>query len=229
MSQKINPINNKLGTLQTWNYQFQKYGRTFKSYNKFVQPKNYILTYIKYFLFQNNLLIKNINLTYTIQQITINVFIFNLKYQLLKLEEKIILDTISYWLNCPIKLLIYQTNELDTSSTLLNNYILYLFSSKTISIKQILYLVFNILKKHSEKIKFIHTIKGLQLVKFRGLKLEFTGCFESSRSQMSKTIKYNFGSIPLTKLNGYVEYSNNRLFTKFGSCGLKLWLFYELL
>jgi ribosomal protein S3 len=35
--------------------------------------------------------------------------------------------------------------------------------------------------------------------------------------------------VPLTKLNGYVDYSSNYFLTKFGSCGFKLWLFYELL
>jgi ribosomal protein S3 len=39
---------------------------------------------------------------------------------------------------------------------------------------------------------------------------------------MAKTIKCNFGTIPLTKLNGYVDYSKTTFFTKFGSCGLKI-------
>lgn len=82
--------------------------------------------------------------------------------------------------------------------------------------------MYKTLQQQSLKKSLIYTTKGLQLVQLKGFKLEFTGCFESSRSQMSKTIKCNFGSIPLTKLNGYVDYSKDTLFTKFGSCGFKI-------
>lgn len=228
MSQKINPIKNKLGVLQTWNYQFQKYGRNFKGYNKNIYFKNHILIYIKRFLLQNNLLLENIIFIYSAQQITINIFVFTFKFQPLKFEEKIIINTISSWLNNPVRIFIYQNKNISNSSFLVSSYISYLFLKKTTSIKQLLQLIFNILKKKAHKTKIIYTVNGLQLVKFKGFKLEFTGCFESSRSQMSKTLKCNFGSIPLTSLNGYIEYSNECFFTKFGSCGLKLWFFYEL-
>lgn len=228
MSQKINPITNKLGALQTWNYQLQTYGRNFESYNNTIQLRNYTLMYIQRFLLQSNLLVKDINFIYSIQQITINIFVFNFKFQSADIKDKVILNTISCWLNTPAKILVYQSQDLSNSSFLVNSYIAYLFSLKTTSTKQLLQLIFNILKKQANKTKLIYTINGLQLVKFKGFKLEFTGCFESSRSQMSKTLKCSFGPIPLTKLNGCIEYSSDSFFTKFGVCGLKLWFFYEL-
>lgn len=227
MSQKINPINNKLGVLQIWNLKFQKYGRTFKGYSKLIQPRNYILIYLKRFLFQNHLLIESIEFLQSNQQTLIKVFIFKLKF--FQLQTKVLLNIISYWLKCPVKLLVYQKSNLNNSSFLVANYILYLVFKKTNSSKQILQIIYSTLKEQSCKTKVVYTIRGLQLVQLKGFKLEFTGCFESSRSQMSKTLKCSFGSVPLTKLNGYVDYSSNYFLTKFGSCGFKLWLFYELL
>jgi ribosomal protein S3 len=117
---------------------------------------------------------------------------------------------------------VYQKSNLNDSSFLVTNYVLYLVFKKTSSSKQILRIIYNTLKEQSYKRKIIYTIRGLQLVQLKGFKLEFTGCFESSRSQMSKTLKCSFGSVPLTKLNGYVDYSSNYFLTKFGSCGFKL-------
>lgn len=229
MSQKINPTNNKLGVLQVWNYRFQKYGKTFRNYKKFLRPKNYSFLFLKQFLYQNNLLIENVEFSKSTHQFLIKIFIFRLTQVPIRLKFQFCLKVISYWLKCPVKFLIYQKNSLSSSSLLINNYIFYLFFVRTNSIKQIFQQIFQLLEKQSNKIIFIYTIKGIQLIKFKGFKLEVTGCFESSRNQMSKTLKYNLGSVPLTRLNGYVDYSNNHFFTKFGSCGIKLWLFYELL
>lgn len=229
MSQKINPTNNKLGVLRNWNCQFQKYGKTFRGYNKFIQPKNYSSVYLKRFIQQNNVLIENIEFLQSSSQLLIKLFIFKLNLNDFHLKNQVCLNTLSNWFKYPVKLLFYQKNNLTNSSFLINNYISYLFIVKEIPIKQILQLVYSSLQKQSLQTTIIYTIKGIRLAKFKGFKLEVTGCFEASRSQMSKTLKCNFGSSTLTRLNGYVSYSNNQFFTKFGSCGIKLWLFYDLL
>ena len=104
----------------------------------------------------------------------------------------------------------------------------YLSSQKRSSTKKILQLVYKTLKSRSNSVQIKYTINGLKIAELKGFKIEISGCFESSRSQMAKTIKCNFGTIPLTKLNGYIDYSSSTFFTKFGSCGLKVWLFYVL-
>jgi hypothetical protein len=229
MSQKINPINNKLGVLRVWNYNFQKYGKTFKGYNKSIRPKNYSSIYLNRVIQQNNSIIESIEFLQSSHHVSIKLFIFKLNVKDFKLKIQECLNVISYWIKCPIKILVYQKNTLMNSSFLINNYIFYLFFIRSTPIKQILQLLYSILKKQSSQTVLLYTTKGIQLAKFKGFKIEVTGCFESSRSQMSKTLKCNFGSITLTKLNGYVNYSNEHFFTKFGSCGIKLWLFYDLL
>ncbi len=39
---------------------------------------------------------------------------------------------------------------------------------------------------------------------------------------MSRTIQINFGSLPFTELNGYIEFTNNTLYTEFGSWRLQM-------
>lgn len=229
MSQKINPIKNKLGILQTWSDQFTKYGYIFKNYKKFVQAKNYSFVYLKRYLYKNKLLIENIEFKQLTYQFMIKISVFKLKQNSpIPKSKYVVLNNLSNWLNFPIKLVLYQKTNLSNSSCLISNYVFHLLLQKRSSVKQILQVLYSILKKQSYQTKLIFTVKGLQLIKLKGFKIEITGCFEASRSQMAKTLKCNFGSSPLTKLNGYIDYSSTRFFTKFGSCGLKLWLFYEL-
>ena len=78
------------------------------------------------------------------------------------------------------------------------------------------------LKTQSKITKVKYTIQGIRLVNLKGFKLEISGCFDSTRSQMAKKLKCNFGQVPLTQLKGYIDYSSYTFFTKSGSHGLKV-------
>jgi len=228
MSQKINPTSNKLGILKLWKYNFQNYGRNFKNYTKFIHYQNFIFNYLNHFQNKYNLVIEDICIVRTFHRATVKVFIHDFQ-ELKTLKNKAnLIKTFSCWLNCPITLNIYKKNNLSNSAVLLSNYINYLFLQKSSTPKKILQIIYKILQEHTSKVKIIYTIHGIKIFKLKGFKIEVSGCFESSRSQMAKTLKCNFGSVSLTKLKGYVDYSNNILFTKFGSCGFKIWLFYEV-
>lgn len=228
MSQKINPTANKLGILKVWTLQVQKYGRNFKGYVKFIQSFNSTQIYIKRKLNQSNLLVDNIEITQFSNWTLVKIFIFNLKQHIKQGELSSLVNIILKWLKCYVKIVFYYKTSINNSSTLVSNYIKYLFNQKNCSPKKIFQLIFKVVKNHSYKKKVIYTTKGLQLTRLVGFKLELRGCFESSRTQMTRTLKCNFGSVPLTKLNGYIDYSTSTFFTKFGSCGFKLWFFYVL-
>lgn len=180
-------------------------------------------------MLNQNLLIENVNIFYFRHYILIKVFIFNPKINAYVKNKLISSHVFSNWFHYPIKLEFYTRKYLSNSSFLIINYIQYLFVQKFYTSKRILQILNATLKTPVFKSKVVQTSFGIKKVKLKGFKLEFTGCFEASRSQMSKTLKCNFGSNPLTKINMYVDYSSNVLFTRFGTCGLKLWLFYELL
>ena len=227
MSQKINPISNKLGILQIWNYNFQNYGKKLKNYTKFNQTQNFLFNYLKRLLNKHDLLVEDIYIIQTIHKTVIKLFIFDENKTSIKLKNYNSLKLISHWLDCPVILNFYKRNNLGNSAFLLSNYINYLFLQKVNTPKKILQVIYKILQEQTPKIKIIYTVNGIQIFKLKGFKIEISGCFESSRSQMAKTLKCNFGSVPLTTLKGYVDYSNSTVFTKFGSCGFKIWLFYE--
>ena len=88
--------------------------------------------------------------------------------------------------------------------------------------KKILRLVYSSLKLQSKITKVKYTVNGIKRMSLKGFKLEISGCFDSTRSQMAKKIKCNFGRVPLTQLKGYIDYSSRTFFTKSGSCGFKI-------
>lgn len=229
MSQKINPVSIKTGVIKTWNYKSLKYGRSFKNYTKLIQSQKYIFSYLNRLFINYNLLIENVGINQMILKTFINVVSVSPKKLESFKEKKQILNTVSYWTNASVILSFYKSNSFVNTSSLISNYVIYLFLQKSMSPKKILQLLYKALKNQEKSKQIRYTINGIKMTKLKGFKIEISGCFESSRSQMSKLIKCNFGTIPSTKLNGYVDYSTNTIFTKFGSCGFKVWLFYEFI
>nr|WDA66122.1 ribosomal protein S3 [Phymatolithon calcareum] len=227
MSQKINPISIRVGVFQLWNTNLPKYGKTFKCYTKFLRKQSKIITYLKHFLENYNLLIENISLCFNSCTVFINVFVTKPNTSKIFPKTNLLIKTIYYWLKIPVILTFYKKLSLTNSAFLINNYVAYLVLQGILP-KKLLQVIYKMLKDQSMKVKLVQTTQGINKVILKGFKLRLSGCFETSRSQMSKTIKCNFGLLPLTKLKGYVEYSNSIIYTKFGSCGLKIWLFYEL-
>lgn len=227
MSQKINPLSNKLGVIKTWNYESSKYGRTFKNYIKLIQFQKQRFNYLNHTCMNYDLLIESVRIIEMIHHTFFNVSAMHLKKSYPFKEKKPLLDTIRYWSGSQALLTFYKSENIGSTALLINNYIVHLFLKKSYSPKKILQLIYNILRNQAVSAKIKYTINGIKIIRLKGFKLEISGCFESSRSQMAKMIKCNFGTTPLTKLNGYIDYSTNTIFTKFGSCGFKIWLFYE--
>lgn len=226
MPRKVNPLSNKLGLVQIWDLNLSTYGKNLKSYCNITKLYELTNKYLNRYCIKHNLFLESIFISYTSQVIFINVCIFcdlnNFDY-----IKKQLYSTIKDWFQYPIIFTLYKKNKLGNSSMLVSNYINYLLLQNSSSPKQILQILHKIFKeeKCGNKIRYIST--GLVTLKLKGFKVEFSGCYDSSRNQMAKTIKDSFGSVSLTKLKSFVFYSNSIFFTKFGSCGLKLWLFYE--
>lgn len=227
MAQKINPINNKLNIIKLNHYEFNKYGYSFNNYIKHIHSRNYVFNFINRFCLKYNLFLETINIVQTSSRILIFIDILNLKNTTNFKIRRFFLETISIWLKFPILFYFYKNIKFGNSSLLIVNYINHLKKKKANSPKKILQLIYNILKKQSKITKVTYTIQGIKLINLRGFKLEISGCFDSTRSQMAKKLKCNFGRVPLTKLKGYTDYSSYTFFTKSGSHGLKVWLFYE--
>ena len=74
--------------------------------------------------------------------------------------------------------------------------------------------------------KSIYTTRGPLTLKLSGFRFKLSGRFDNSRNQMTKTLKYAGGSLPMPSINVYSEYSHTHIYTKSGVCGLGIWLTY---
>ena len=230
MSQKINPISNKIGILQLWSTNCVLYGNNFKFYKNIIKFENYIKYYIKTFYKNNFFLISNLKIIYTYNQVFIIIIFFKLFENQNKLWSKTKLTKgLLNWLNCFVSIQCYEIFSLNFSSFLLSNYIEHiLFNTQQLS-RNVLSQIYSILLQQKNKIKLVKTKNGVKNVKFSGFKIQFKGCFEISKSQMSKTLKHSFGNNSLTTIKGYIEYSEKTIFTRYGVCGLKIWFFFEFI
>lgn len=227
MAQKINPISNTLNITKLNNYEFNKYGGNFNNYIKHMHWRNYVFHFINRFCLKYNLFLETINIIQTSSRTLVFVNFLNLKNPTNFKIQRFFFETISIWLKVPILFNFYKNIKFGKSSLLIVNYIDYLSKKKCNSPKKILQLIYNMLKNQSKITKVVYTVQGIKVINLKGFKLEISGCFDLNRSQMAKKLKCNFGRVPLTELKGYIEYSSYTFFTKSGSHGLKVWLFYE--
>ena len=227
MAQKINPINNKLNIIKLNNYEFNKYGSNFNNYIKHIHWRNYVFNFVNRFCLKYNLFLETINIIQTSSKIFIFINILNTKNTTNFKIRRFFFETISVWLKFPILFNFYKNIKFGSSSLLIINYINHIIKKRFNSPKKILQLIYKMLKNQSKITKLTYTVQGIKLINLKGFKLEISGCYDSTRSQMAKKLKCNFGQVPLTRLKGYIEYSSYTFFTKSGSHGLKVWLFYE--
>ena len=229
MSRKINPISFRLGVLQLCKFSSQKYGKSFLAYSDTLYNNFYVYEYLC-------LLLKVNNLNFDIIEIKLrnrNVIIYlnysssNYLQKLDMLElERSLSKVFSFWFKIPIFISLYEKANYMNSANLIANYVSFSLSHKN-KFKNILSNVYKILILHLNKEKIVFSKTGLLNLCLKGFKFVLTGCFMDSRAQMSKTIKCNFGSLSLTKLGNYVEYSVKEIHTKYGICSFQVWLIFK--
>lgn len=230
MSQKINPTNNKIGIVQLWSTAFTIYGNNFKCYKNKINFEKYIQYYIKLFYGKLFFLITNLKIKYIYNHIFIVIVFFKLFANKNNLWSKNkLIEGLIKWFNCSISIQHYEIFFINFSSFLLSNYVEYILLNTQLSLKNILNQIYIILLQQKKKVKLVKTKNGIKTVQFNGFKIQVKGCFEISKSQMSKTLKYSFGNNSLTMIKGYIEYSEKTIFTRYGACGLKIWFFFEFI
>nr|YP_011003658.1 ribosomal protein S3 [Gracilaria eucheumatoides]WPS66060.1 ribosomal protein S3 [Gracilaria eucheumatoides] len=229
MTRKINPTSLRLGLTQVWDFTIPNYN-SFNSYIllifKWLQVNSIIIKILR----SNKFLISDKELLYINNKLFLNIYITDLilpshdKYFLITHKlSKILLE----WFSLKICLRIYRKMNYTIMPNLILNYAAYLLEYNR-NPNKIIWQVYQLLKGHINSSKIIYCTKGIRLVYLKGFKIQLVGRFDNTKSQMAKSIQQNLGSLSLVSLKSYVEFSHKNLHTKLGSCGLKVWLFYEI-
>jgi len=61
--------------------------------------------------------------------------------------------------------------------------------------------------------------------KIKGIRINCSG--RLGKAPMAKTEWFKYGQIPLSKINARLEYANSTAVTKYGSIGVKIWIYYH--
>nr|YP_009511791.1 ribosomal protein S3 [Gracilaria caudata]AXI97668.1 ribosomal protein S3 [Gracilaria caudata] len=230
MARKINPISLRLGLTQVWDFTIQNYNKLGYCYVMSLVKQFQIESIITKILKLNEFFVNDKEFWYFRNQLFLNIYVIEVsrthsdKYLMLMKELS---KVISSWFSLKIFLRIYKRVNWITTSSLTSNYILYLFEQNK-SPNKVLWQVCRFLKKNLYSKKVVYSTKGIRSVYLRGFKVRLVGRFDNTKSQMAKSIQQSAGSLSLISLKNQVEFIQRDFYTKLGSCGLQIWLFYEI-
>ena len=127
----------------------------------------------------------------------------------------------------PSKIYLLKSSTWFNSSLLLSSYIDFGIARNN-NFKQVLKNTNKILSHKLNTKKIVYTAQGPLLFKLKGFKVKSSGRFDNSRNQMSNSLQHKTGSLPMSKLNNYTEYTQKFIYTKSGVCSLHVWLIFSL-
>ena len=216
-------ISNKLGILNLPNININFYGKYSISFkNKYLRLIN-IYFFLQRIIYKNKNLLKSLNIMATKNNLVVT-YTFKNRNTLITNTSSILIN----WIKTPLKLNVYTIYTHSSSSLGVSNYIKHLIEEKNLSFKKILEETKEKIYKEKGLLKIISTKKGLKRVNLIGYNIQIKGCFEPSSNQMSKIFHSKNGRTSINSLNNYIEYSNSFIYTKYGVCGIKVWLFYKI-
>nr|WCH58015.1 ribosomal protein S3 [Hypnea brasiliensis] len=230
MAQKINPISVRLGISQLWMVNSQFYGKSFKSY--FVLLHYYLRSFSFLKIISN---VEGFSINH--QQWHINK-LGNIKLYIYYIQSFFILhtnfitfynkiqSTLNKLFKNKIQICFYLVSFPFLSKNLLYSYSQFLVS-ENLSPKKILWNFSILLKRYLHSTKLVYTPQGIKISRLKGFKIQISGRLDDSKTQMAKSLNLSVGRLCLTSLQDFVIYSTSILYNKSGTCGLKIWLFYE--
>jgi ribosomal protein S3 len=109
-----------------------------------------------------------------------------------------------------IKVSFHEHNDIANSSILLSNFLSNEIEKSNANFKRALRETFKEIKDKS---------------KIKGIRINCSG--RLGKAPMAKTEWFKYGQIPLSKINARLEYSNSTAVTKYGSIGVKVWVYYH--
>nr|YP_009504390.1 ribosomal protein S3 [Gracilaria chouae]AWX65722.1 ribosomal protein S3 [Gracilaria chouae] len=230
MTRKINPTSLKLGLTQVWDFTIQNYSKLNYCYAFSFLKQLQIEDITSKFLKVNKFLVNDREFWYFNNQLFLNIYIVEVISKQVDKHLFLIQDLaklLSNWFSLKIYLRIYKRIYWTTTSNLILSYASYLLEQNK-NPNKILWQICVFLNKHRYHSKIVYSTKGIRLAYLKGFKVRLVGRFDNTKSQMAKSIQQSSGSLSLVSFKNRVEFVQKNLYTKLGSCGLQIWLFYEI-
>jgi len=109
-----------------------------------------------------------------------------------------------------VKISFHEQNSIGNSATLLSNFLSSEIERSNANFKRALRETFKEIKNKS---------------KIKGIRINCSG--RLGKAPMAKTEWFKYGQIPLSRINANLDYSTSTAFTKYGSIGVKVWIYYH--
>nr|YP_010395119.1 ribosomal protein S3 [Grateloupia elliptica]UQJ72560.1 ribosomal protein S3 [Grateloupia elliptica]UYI31675.1 ribosomal protein S3 [Grateloupia elliptica] len=229
MAQKINPISLRLGLTQVWDSTLQNYGKLCNNYATIFHKQLQIYQLLTQLFKLNSFVLGTRQFNCSENSVKLTIFYSNLIYNP-NLDKNIsanLLKTASAWYGNRVLIRFYSKLKWFSTTSLIFNYSWFLLK-QNVPLNKIFWNLCQSLKTQINSRKILHSTGGPIIGELQGFRICLSGRFDNSRNQMAKTIKYKVGSLPLTNLQSYVEFTNSEVHTKLGTCGIQLWLFYKI-
>lgn len=229
MAQKINPISFRLGVTHLWTLTFQTYGKTLKFYTHFFHQYLLIYRLLNKIFLLNNYLVINQEWKITKSNVIINVLYSKTPFE--NINKSIhflrgLTDLLSFWFKKRIYVCLYLKSSWSLSNRLLIAYTYHLLN-KNYTFKRLLWNLCKFLEFYLCSKKLSYCKYGIFKLQLRGFKIQVSGRLDDSKVQMTQSFKQSKGHLPLTCMKSYVVFFHEKIYTKSGVCGLKIWLYYE--
>nr|YP_010199886.1 ribosomal protein S3 [Gracilariopsis tenuifrons]UAD89946.1 ribosomal protein S3 [Gracilariopsis tenuifrons] len=230
MAKKINPISLRLGLTQVWDFTLQNYGKLISWYILLLLKQLQLKKVVSQIFNLNKFLVGEQEYWYYHNKLFLNIYFTD---NIVKNQDKysLILKKISLlifeWFSLKVQLRILKKTNWITTPDLLINYAIYLLKQHK-NPNKVLWQLCQFLETHLNCTKIVYSSRGIRLVNLKGFKIRLVGRFDNTKNQMSKSIQQGYGSLSLMSLKSRVEFASKELYTKLGSCGLQIWLFYEI-
>nr|YP_010555067.1 30S ribosomal protein S3 [Kappaphycus malesianus]UYR20488.1 30S ribosomal protein S3 [Kappaphycus malesianus] len=230
MAQKINPISFRLGITRIWNSNLQIYGKSCFIYSFLFFRYLKAIKLIKRILNSNGFSIDYQNWKVGKLKVKLSIYYSNLTSTGVKANLsvfKTIFRILNIWFPKKVSMILYFNRS---GGSLFGNFIVkyvqHLININAPS-KKIIWNVSKLIKVFLYEEKIIFYKNGILKIKLRGFKVFLSGRLEDSKTQMAKSFQHSKGSLPLNMLKNHIIYDSGIVYTKNGTCGLKIWLFYE--
>lgn len=246
MGQKVHPTNLRLGSLFSWKDSWYSINYSDVSYQNIK-----IFNYLKRVLIDYNCILGSCNVLRSYGQVNVYLTYYSLTDESLNKTPDVLCNQVNKrlvnlkvlpdskkvpwgemklalqsWMGLSVVFNYYKENNIINNANFIAGYIRFKVESNE-SLRGCLKQVMNEFSKSQHLLVVRSNLYQSNYYSLKGLKVLCSGRLRGVRSRISTKESIFVGSILLHSYHKYINYALEEAYTKYGMCGIKVWLFYE--